>query len=84
MIRLLTRMLVGTAIGIAVVAVYESIFYLGQTEKWLLYWIDHKDSILTLLTMGVLIGATIGFIWAIISKGRNKNGENLAQCPPET
>jgi hypothetical protein len=73
MIRLLTRTLVGKVIGIAVVAVYVIMDYMGQTDKRL-YWFDNGDAVLTLLTLGVLIGATIGFFWAIISKGGNKNG----------
>ena len=73
-IRLLTRTLVGAVIGICVVAVYFGVDYLGATDKRL-YWIDERDAIFTLLTMGVLIGATVGFIWAVSSKGRNKDGD---------
>jgi hypothetical protein len=77
LIRLLLRMLAGAVIGIAVVAVFTSLDYLGQADKKL-WWVDSRDSILTALTLGVLIGATIGVVWALCSKGRNEDRKTLS------
>jgi hypothetical protein len=82
MTRLLTRVLAGAVIGAATVALYVGIDYVGHTDRRL-YFIDYRDAILTLLTLGVLIGAAVGFGWAISSGGRNKDGEDLSTRAPK-
>jgi hypothetical protein len=87
LIGLLTLMLVGTAIGIAVVALFVGTDYVVQTSNQF-YFDDNRDAILTLLTLGVFIGAAIGLGWGIIhfvllNKRRNENDENPATRKPE-
>jgi hypothetical protein len=84
--RLLPRMLIGAVFGIAVVVLYFSLDYLGETDKERrrFYFTDQRDAFVTLLTAGIVIGAAVGFGWAISSKERNQNGEKLAERTPET
>jgi hypothetical protein len=62
-IRCLTRTLVGpligAAIGITVVVAYVTVDYLAQTDKQF-YFLDRRPGIITLLWIGVVIGAVIG------------------------
>jgi hypothetical protein len=76
-------MLAGAAIGVAVVGLYAVIDYLGQSDKRL-YFIDHKDALITLLILGLLIGGAVGFGWAITTLRHAKDGEEPSRRTPET
>ena len=73
-IQLLSKALIGAAIGIAVVAIFIGIDYAGQTNKRL-YLIDYGDSIVAVLTIGVFVGTFIGLAWAANSIRRSDSGE---------
>jgi hypothetical protein len=75
---LLARILVGVLIGVVVVIIYVVIDYVGQTDKRL-YFIDHRESIETLLSLGVLIGGLVGLVWAFSSKRGSTDGQRGPQ-----
>jgi hypothetical protein len=79
-VRLVARMLIGAVIGVAAVFFYFTIGYVGARDKKL-YFIDHWDAFITVLTMGVLIGAIIGIGWAISEKYRNEQTSHTGELP---
>lgn len=70
MLPLVARILTGTGIGIAVVIFYFILDYVGSSNKQL-YFIDHRDSLIAVLEIGILIGTIIGIAWAIEKKVQN-------------
>jgi cytochrome bd-type quinol oxidase subunit 1 len=73
-------MLIGAVIGVTVVILYFIIDYVGTDDKRL-YFIDHRDTFFTLLTMGVLIGIVTGIGWAIKSKHSNEQTPQTERKP---
>lgn len=71
MLPLVARMLAGTGIGIVVVIFYFILDYVGSRDKRL-YFIDHRDSFIAVLEIGIVIGSIIGIGWAINNKAQNK------------
>jgi hypothetical protein len=75
--RLVARTIIGVLIGIVIVILYFTIHYLattwgmGRSGKQL-YFFDNREAFITVLAMGILIGAVIGFGWGINSKELNK------------
>jgi hypothetical protein len=62
--RLLPRTLLGSVVGIVVVIFYFGMDFMGHANERL-YFIDHRETVFTLLTLGIVIGTAIGFAWAM-------------------
>ena len=70
----LNRLLAGATIGITVAAIYISMDYIGRAEEPV-EWTDYKNGVITGMTLGILIGSFIGFIWGVSGIVINKESE---------
>src|SRR5271166_2177444 len=79
LLKLLIRMLIGSVTGIAVAILFVAIFYLQEADKQF-FFLDYKESNITLLMLGFLIGAIVGLLWALMT--RSINGDNVLSSGP--
>lgn len=68
-ILIVARVFAGAVIGVLVVIAYLALDYLAQAEKQY-YFLDYREAIITLLAIGVVIGAVVGLIWAFTAMKR--------------
>jgi hypothetical protein len=74
-VRLLSRMVIGVAIGLGIVVVVICIYYYGADSDNRFFFFDDVDTWVALLKLGAAIGAIVGLAWAINTSNGNKHDE---------